>query len=62
MKQWMSGAKPPNPQKSFALCGERPKALPLETAAFEKAGETFNFCLFYVITVLNGQNYPPYGS
>ena len=28
----------------FALCGVRPKALPLESAAFEKAGETLYFC------------------
>ncbi len=28
----------------FAVCGRRPKALPLETAAFEKAGETLRFC------------------
>ncbi|MCI8648724.1 MAG: hypothetical protein HFG20_01235 [Anaerotruncus sp.] len=28
-------------EKSSARCGERPKAPPLESAAFEKAGETF---------------------
>ena len=27
--------------RNFALCGERPEALPLDSAAFEKAGETF---------------------
>ncbi len=27
--------------KFSAACARRPKALPLETAAFEKAGETF---------------------
>ena len=26
----------------FALCGERPETLSLDSAAFEKAGETFN--------------------
>ena len=31
-------------QECFALCGARPKALPLETAAFEKAGETLRLC------------------
>ena len=27
-------------QGNFALCGSRPEALPLDSAAFEKAGET----------------------
>jgi hypothetical protein len=27
--------------KSFVLCGARPKALPLETASFEKLDQTF---------------------
>ena len=28
----------------FAVCGRRPEALPLDSAAFEKAGETLRFC------------------
>ncbi len=27
---------------NFALCGERPEALPLDSATFEKVDETFN--------------------
>jgi len=30
-------------KKSSTLCEARPKALPLESAAFEKAGETFGY-------------------
>jgi hypothetical protein len=33
-------------QKGFVVCERRPKALPLESAAFEKAGETL-FARFY---------------
>ena len=29
-------------QGNFALCGERPKAPPLDSATFEKVDETFN--------------------
>ena len=28
-------------KESSALCGARPEALPLDSTAFEKAGETF---------------------
>ena len=37
----MSVLPPQAARGDFALCGARPGALPLDPAAFEKAGETF---------------------
>ncbi len=34
-----------NDMRNFAACGPRPEALPLDSAAFEKAGETFDYAL-----------------
>ena len=35
-----------NQKGSFARCDGRLEALPQDSAAFEKAGETFSICLF----------------
>ena len=35
-----------NQKGNFAICGWRLEALPQDSAAFEKAGETFSICLF----------------